>query len=193
MDFQYKYAAREEVARYFPSEKEEKEGQREEGKEEEQIHNGFFQAFARLAGPAVHDEMGELVSKRKMKAGGREGGKEGLSRVLITGHSLGGAVAALLALYAAETYPDLRVDVVTFGAPNVGNAAFGRRFNSAVNNRHVRKWERREGDEDGLKWASGRRNMNTDAAQLFASLYRSRSLAAGRRARLTMLEIGSAR
>lgn len=83
--------------------------------------------------------MGGLVSKRKMKAGGKEGGKDGLSRVLITGHSLGGAVAALLALYAAETYPDLRVDVVTFGAPNVGNAAFGRRFNSAVNNRHVRK------------------------------------------------------
>ncbi|KAK1278126.1 hypothetical protein QJS04_geneDACA014822 [Acorus gramineus] len=43
----------------------------------------------------------------------------------VTGHSLGGALALLNAHEAALVIPDLPVSVVSFGAPRVGNAAFG--------------------------------------------------------------------
>ncbi|KAF9605808.1 hypothetical protein IFM89_018535 [Coptis chinensis] len=42
----------------------------------------------------------------------------------ITGHSLGGALALLNAYEAATSIPDLPINVISFGAPRVGNAAF---------------------------------------------------------------------
>ncbi|KAJ1402011.1 Fungal lipase-like domain [Sesbania bispinosa] len=42
----------------------------------------------------------------------------------ITGHSLGGALALLNAYEAATTIPYLPINVVSFGAPRVGNIAF---------------------------------------------------------------------
>ena len=45
--------------------------------------------------------------------------------------------AFYLAYYAALTHPHLKVDLVTFGAPNVGDEGFARGFNERVNNRHV--------------------------------------------------------
>lgn len=46
-----------------------------------------------------------------------------------TGHSLGGALALLNAYEAASAIPELPVTVVSFGAPRVGNDAFGDRLN----------------------------------------------------------------
>ena len=47
------------------------------------------------------------------------------TRVLLTGHSLGGAVATLLAERLVSMGIDKdRVPVITFGAPAIGNAAF---------------------------------------------------------------------
>lgn len=45
-------------------------------------------------------------------------------RVLITGHSLGGALATLAARDVAELRPDADVRLYTFGSPRVGNRAF---------------------------------------------------------------------
>ncbi|KAG1348219.1 phospholipase A1-Igamma1, chloroplastic-like [Cocos nucifera] len=46
----------------------------------------------------------------------------------VTGHSLGGALALLNANEAASAIPDLPVRVVSFGAPRVGNIAFGEKL-----------------------------------------------------------------
>jgi hypothetical protein len=164
MDFQYEYAAAEEVARFFPF-----EGEEEGGREGGRVHGGFFKAFSRLARPLVEEEVGRLVEQQQQNGGQKrrklpeeeeeggeeedeeEGGREGghLRRVIVSGHSLGGSVGALVALFIAEQFPELQVDLVTFGAPNVGDAAFGRRFDRAVNNRHVRRKGGREGGRDG--------------------------------------------
>lgn len=65
-------------------------------------------------------------------------GKQKPTRLTITGHSLGGAVGALLAYYVTLRYPGVNVELITFGAPNVGNAAFARAFDEGrVNNRHL--------------------------------------------------------
>jgi hypothetical protein len=49
------------------------------------------------------------------------------SKLYITGHSLGGAVATLFsARLAAMGVPEKQLEVISFGAPAVGNAAFAR-------------------------------------------------------------------
>ncbi|MCR5558762.1 MAG: lipase family protein [Schwartzia sp.] len=51
------------------------------------------------------------------------------SRICITGHSLGGAVSVLLAARLVDMgVPAEQIDVVTFGAPAVGNDAFAKKF-----------------------------------------------------------------
>lgn len=45
-------------------------------------------------------------------------------RLLITGHSLGGAVATIAAPVLARSFPKASVSVVTFGAPQVGDSRF---------------------------------------------------------------------
>ncbi|KAJ0980474.1 hypothetical protein J5N97_008729 [Dioscorea zingiberensis] len=53
----------------------------------------------------------------------RERGEE--VSLTVTGHSLGGALALLNAHEAATSISDLPVNVISFGAPRVGNDAFG--------------------------------------------------------------------
>ncbi|CDI75735.1 lipase domain-containing protein, putative [Eimeria praecox] len=59
-----------------------------------------------------------------------------LSRILITGYSLGGAVAALMAYGIALNYPT-KVDAVIFGAPRTGDSAFTAAWAKRVNGRNV--------------------------------------------------------
>ncbi|KAK0578000.1 hypothetical protein LWI29_003539 [Acer saccharum] len=47
----------------------------------------------------------------------------------ITGHSLGGALAVLNAYEAATTIPGIFINVISFGAPRVGNIAFKEKLN----------------------------------------------------------------
>lgn len=46
--------------------------------------------------------------------------------VYFTGHSKGGAESQILATYMAHVYPDLSIQMVNFGGPQVGNDAFKR-------------------------------------------------------------------
>ena len=57
------------------------------------------------------------------------------TRVICTGHSLGGAVATLAATWAALQWPRADVRAVTFGSPKVGNRKFIRAFQSLVGTR----------------------------------------------------------
>jgi len=52
--------------------------------------------------------------------------------IYVTGHSLGGAVASLLAHSLKVDYPELDIRVATFGCPYVGDHAFSKAFNSAL-------------------------------------------------------------
>lgn len=80
------------------------------------MHSGFVNAYL-SARDRVHDAV-----KRS-----------GLSRWLITGHSLGGALANLCGLDLQYNFsPDVVPQVYTFGAPKVGNGAFVDSYNERV-------------------------------------------------------------
>ena len=49
---------------------------------------------------------------------------QGVTDVLITGHSLGGALSWLAAYGIKATHPRLSVEVISFAAPSLGNQAF---------------------------------------------------------------------
>ena len=60
------------------------------------------------------------------------------TRVLLTGHSLGGAVATLLAERLVSMGIDKdRVPVITFGAPAIGNAAFAEVYGDKIDLRRI--------------------------------------------------------
>lgn len=54
------------------------------------------------------------------------------NKIIFTGHSLGGAVAALAAFRHAYSNPRSDINLITFGAPRIGNLAFGKYFNLYV-------------------------------------------------------------
>jgi hypothetical protein len=86
------------------------------------VHAGFFAVFEDLAGPMIDTEIKTRAPKK----------------VTFTGHSLGGSVAALLAFYASMSLPETTTsELISFGAPNVGDAVFSKAFNAKVNNRHL--------------------------------------------------------
>jgi predicted lipase len=55
-------------------------------------------------------------------------------KVLVCGHSLGGAVASLAALDIARACPEVLLGCYTFGCPRVGNHAFAAEYAAAVPN-----------------------------------------------------------
>jgi hypothetical protein len=83
------------------------------------VHRGFLGSLDSLW-PAVRDQ-----AKRRLTLAGPAAG------LLVTGHSKGGAVAALAAMrFKAEV--GLTPRVVTFAAPKAGNTAFASAYNAAV-------------------------------------------------------------
>lgn len=59
-------------------------------------------------------------------------------RVVVTGHSLGGALAKLCALAIEKVTPGRVAAVHTFGQPRVGNRAFAYTYNAALRDRTFR-------------------------------------------------------
>ncbi|MDV3351344.1 lipase family protein [Leptolyngbyaceae cyanobacterium CCMR0082] len=82
------------------------------------MHSGFTKAYL-----AARSEIQSVVHQSEM------------TRWLVTGHSLGGALAKLCAVDLQYNFsPDISVEVYTFGAPRVGNKAFAESYNRRVPN-----------------------------------------------------------
>jgi hypothetical protein len=94
---------------------------------EPKVHRGFNEFVQ--AGPAAtlrnvkinSDLLIELIKNNKN------------NKLFLTGHSLGGAAATLAGarLLSSGINPD-QIEVITFGAPAVGNAAFAAKFNDTL-------------------------------------------------------------
>ena len=52
------------------------------------------------------------------------------TKLLLCGHSLGGALCYLGSMDLADRFPDILIDTVTFGSPKVGDEAFQQTFES---------------------------------------------------------------
>ncbi|TCD70529.1 hypothetical protein EIP91_002875 [Steccherinum ochraceum] len=84
------------------------------------IHGGFADAQAETAS-AILKETKRLISTK------------GATTVTLVGHSLGGAIAELDALFMKVNLPsNIHVKAVTYGTPRVGNAAWPAYFDSQV-------------------------------------------------------------
>ena len=79
------------------------------------VHRGIYRKYMSL-----RDKLHALVQLHAPRT------------LLLTGHSLGGALAALAAVDLHAHYEDVELHVVTFGAPRVGNAAFTTQLASAT-------------------------------------------------------------
>jgi hypothetical protein len=62
----------------------------------------------------------------------------GVKRVYFAGHSLGGAVATVAAAEMQSLFPGVLIELVTFGAPQCGNVAFGKNINELMSSRITR-------------------------------------------------------
>lgn len=84
------------------------------------LHEGFSNAYM-SARDTIHDFMRTNP----------------VSKVVLTGHSLGGALATIGAVdvqYNFDRDPRITIEVYTFGAPRVGNTGFRESFNQRVPN-----------------------------------------------------------
>lgn len=85
-----------------------------------QTHRGFTQIYK----SARHGIMSVLKNMSREK------------RLVLTGHSLGGALATLCAMDVAENVPFRSYALYTFGSPRVGDPSFARALADGVANSH---------------------------------------------------------
>jgi len=87
------------------------------------VHTGFYSSYNNtLLRPAI---MNAVRKARKL---------HGASDIIVTGHSMGGAIASFCALDLAIRFGSNNVHLMTFGQPRVGNAAFASYFAKYVPN-----------------------------------------------------------
>jgi predicted lipase len=80
-----------------------------------QVHSGFYRQYL-----VVRDKIHEIV-RQWIET-------ETISGIIVTGHSLGGALATLCAVDLQFNF-EFPIGVVTFGSPRVGNKSFAVSFN----------------------------------------------------------------
>ncbi|CAN6300922.1 unnamed protein product [Urochloa humidicola] len=87
------------------------------------VHTGFYSSYNNtLLRPAIKN----AVRKAKKLHGDCD--------IIVTGHSMGGAIASFCALDLAISFGSDNVHLMTFGQPRVGNAAFASYFAKYVPN-----------------------------------------------------------
>eukprot|EP01064_Diplonema_japonicum_P020867 TRINITY_DN3043_c5_g1_i1.p1 TRINITY_DN3043_c5_g1~~TRINITY_DN3043_c5_g1_i1.p1 ORF type:complete len:303 (+),score=56.58 TRINITY_DN3043_c5_g1_i1:53-961(+) len=91
-----------------------------------EVHGGFLKAY-KEAKPLV-DAAVDTVRKANPDC----------KSLIITGHSLGAALATLYGRHALRKYPDLELNVTTFGSPRVGDLAFAKASKEAFKGRYTR-------------------------------------------------------
>ncbi len=100
-----------------------------DGNSEVQFHRGFMMAYFAVRQPLL-EAMEKFVGQQ----------------VIVTGHSLGGALATIAALdiqYNLGNQRDLDFEVYTYGAPRVGNRAMVTSYNGRLpnTNRFIYGWD----------------------------------------------------
>ncbi|KAJ1475070.1 class 3-domain-containing protein [Baffinella frigidus] len=129
-----KWSAKEEAlqanAGEVPQPKEVEQPEQAAPKEADQgaVHLGFLRAYLSvrlrlvevLKATMTASESEKSVVDRLKNAAGAEDGWE----ILVTGHSLGAALATLCAVDLAVLMPETKVRMYNFGSPRVGNKAF---------------------------------------------------------------------
>lgn len=88
--------------------------------DEVKVHRGFQRRYLE-----IHDDVHDIISRKKPK------------HVLLSGHSLGGAISQFCALDFSLCYPDMNITCVTFGSPKCGNIAYVNMFSEKVPH-HIR-------------------------------------------------------
>lgn len=92
------------------------------------VHSGFNSYVNALLHQAVLDERGAW------KGIFREVVSEPDAELVLTGHSLGGAAATLLGERLVSLgFPKEKLQVITFGAPAIGNAVFADTYGESIN------------------------------------------------------------
>ncbi|XP_071702069.1 probable feruloyl esterase A [Rutidosis leptorrhynchoides] len=87
------------------------------------VHHGFFNAYNNTT---VRPGILDGVSRAREVYGDL--------KIMVTGHSMGGAMAAFCGLDLALMYGSKNVQVTTFGMPRIGNAAFASYYSEVVPN-----------------------------------------------------------
>ncbi|KAL8201272.1 hypothetical protein R6Q57_012611 [Mikania cordata] len=87
------------------------------------VHHGFFNAYNKTV---VRSGVLDGVSRAKEIYGDL--------KIMVTGHSMGGAMAAFCGLDLALIYGSKNIQVMTFGQPRIGNAAFASYYCEVVPN-----------------------------------------------------------
>lgn len=101
------------------------------------VHAGFLEQFQAVADHAPAPKWN--IKHRVLQLSG--GVDPAL--IIVTGHSLGGAVATIGSVWASLMWPAASVRVTTFGAPSTGNAEWAAAVQSVVGRvyRIVDKWD----------------------------------------------------
>ena len=85
------------------------------------VHRGFYHAYR-----SVRDQV--LMSLQHMMFAD----ELVIERILVSGHSFGGAMAHFLYLDVQTRYPSCPLEMYTFGAPRTGTKTFATAFNAAM-------------------------------------------------------------
>lgn len=84
------------------------------------VHKGFYNAFV-----LIQNDLDDLMNQDVFKG----------KKVVITGHSLGGALATLCSVYFCQKSIEIKA-VYTFGQPRVGNPEFAAYYDSILREKH---------------------------------------------------------
>lgn len=96
------------------------------------VHEGYYKAFL-----SIRDAMMKNVEETIARFLASYGAERDNFRLIVCGHSMGGALAAMTAVYLAEWYDrqpkeklprNMRIMVQTYGQPKIGNLAFVQKY-----------------------------------------------------------------
>ncbi|KAJ8499122.1 hypothetical protein OPV22_009674 [Ensete ventricosum] len=91
------------------------------GAEDAMVHHGFYSAYHNTS--LQHGILSAVQRTRELY---------GNLHIIVTGHSLGGALASFCALDLTVNHGVELIQLMTFGQPRIGNAAFASYFNKFV-------------------------------------------------------------
>lgn len=87
------------------------------------VHAGFLAAYA-----SIREKTWDLVSDYILRTAAT-------GRIIVSGHSMGGAIASIAALdllCKLEPTQKPKVHVISFGSPHIGNASFAKMFDARI-------------------------------------------------------------